>query len=547
MSTMTEDRLVLGRDAYARQAWGAARDHLAAADAAGPVAPEDLDLLATAAYLSGRFDAADEAWARAYRGFVERDELTRALRCSFWLALTLMQRGEWARAAGWLRRGQELQQKAALEGAERGYLQIPAALQALNGGEPATAAAEFARIGAIADRSGDADLRALSLLGHGQALVLQGDATRGIALLDEAMLAATTGEVSTMTAGIVYCGVIVACRKVFDLRRAQEWTAALSRWCAGQQDLKPFRGQCLVHRAQIMQLRGQWTRAIDEVRQASAHLADPPGDPVLGMALYELAELLRLRGEFTLAEETYRRASQAGHPVQPGLALLRLAQGRVDDAMGAMRRLVAEAEGPVDRAHVLDAYVETALAAGDAPAAREAIEELAKIAADFDSPYLRAVVDYGLGSVLLADGDPLAARAALGRAFRFWQELDAPYEAARVRVRMAEACRYLGDHDTAAMELDAAGRVFARLGAAPLVARVRELAGSAPPQGLAGLTARELQVLRLVATGATNRQIADTLVISDKTVARHVSNLFTKLGLSSRAAATAYAHRHHLV
>jgi len=311
--------------------------------------------------------------------------------------------------------------------------------------------------------------------------------------------------------------------------------------------LKPYRGQCLVHRSEIMQLRGEWADAMDEVRQAREHLSDPPGDPVLGMALYQQGELLRLRGEFARAETCYREASGCGHTMQPGLALLRLAQGRLDDAAAAIGRTLTEAEGVVERSRVLAACVEVKLAAGDVEAARAAVDELDEIAAAFDSPYLRAVVGYAHGCVLLADGDASGANVALRRARVAWHELDAPFEAARVRLQMARACSQQGDHDTAEMELDAARRVFEQLGAAQALEQVRELMGRAAAPSTGGLTPREVEVLRLVATGATNREIADSLVISDKTVARHVSNMFTKLGLYSRAAATAYAYEHDLV
>lgn len=544
---MPDDSLARGREAYERQAWGDAYGELAAADESGVLAAADLDLLGTAACLTGRLDAATAAWERAHRGWVQGGAVAHAARCVFWLALTLVQRGEHARGGAWLGRAQEALDVAGLDCVEQGYLRIPAALRALGGGDPVAAGVGFEEIVTIADRFGDPDLRALGRLGRGQALVARGEAARGTAMLDEAMLAVTTGEVSAIAAGVVYCAVIIACRQVFDMRRAQEWTAALSRWCATQPDLVPYRGQCLVHRSEVMQLRGEWADAMDEVRQACEHLADAPGDPALGMALYQQAELLRLRGELSRAEETYRRASRSGHQVQPGLALLRLAQGRVEGAMAAMRRVAEETEGTVERARVLTAYVEIALAAGAVEVARAATEELGKIAADFDSPYLRAVVEYARGSVLLADGDATTACAALRRAWSSWQELDAPYEAARVRLRMAEACRQLNDHDTAEMELDAAGRVFEQLGAAPALARVRELTGSARARDPGGLTPREVEVLRLVATGATNREVADTLVISAKTVARHMANTFAKLGVSSRAAATAYAYEHDLV
>ncbi|MEG3630123.1 LuxR C-terminal-related transcriptional regulator [Streptomyces poriticola] len=546
----TVDPRMRGREAYERLAWRDAYEHLSAADQRGRLEPDDLDRMARAAYLIGAVDGATGAWERAHHAFLERGDVASAVRCAFWIGFTLVLHGEHARGGGWLARAQHILEDAALDCAEQGYLRIPMVLRALDGGDPEAARRSLVEITEIADRFDDADLQALGRLGQGQALLAQGRTAQGVAMLDEAMVAVTMGEVSPVAAGIVYCAVILACRGVFDLRRVQEWTAALSRWCATQQDLKPYRGQCLVHRSEIMQLRGEWADAMDEVRQACEHLSDPPGNPVMGMALYQRAELYRLRGDFPRAENCYREAIDRGHSAQPGLALLRLAQGRLDDAAAAIRRTLGETEGAEDRPGVLAGYVEIELAAGAVEDAHLAVDELDKIAAGFDSPYLRAVVAYAHGSALLAAGEPEAACVALRRAWVAWHDIDAPYETARVRLQMARACRRIGDHDTAEMELEAARRVFERLGAVPALDQVRQLmsrAGRASYPTPGGLTPREVEVLRLVATGASNREIADRLVISDKTVARHVSNMFTKLGVSSRAAATAYAYEHDLV
>lgn len=534
--------LTAGQEAFGQRRWADAYTHLGTADRQGPLAPESLQRLGIAAYLTGAIEAAADAWERAYRGYLRDGVVPPAVRCAFWLAIVLVLRGEHARASGWLQRANRTLAQAGLDCVEHGYLRLPTGLQTLRT-DPDTAYAIFQEVTAIADRFGDADLQALGQLGQGQALAAAGNPVRGVAMLDEAMVAVTSGEVSPIAAGIVYCAVILVCRDVFDLRRAQEWTVALSRWCATQPDLKPYRGQCLVHRSELMQLRGDWSDALDEAHRACTHLSDPPGDPVLGMARYQLAELLRLRGELGRAEQEYLLAHQHGHTAQPGLALLRLAQGRVADALAAVRRAVGEAESKVDRSRVLAAQVEIALAATDIDGARQAAEELERIAADFDSAYLRAMVGFARATILLADGQPAAAGPVLRRCWLTWLELDAPYEAARVRLAIARACRQLGDRDTADLELAAARQVFDQLGAAPALAELAE-ANKLPTSGL---TPRELEVLRLVATGASNREVADTLVISEKTVARHLANIFTKLDLTNRSAATAYAHQHHLM
>ena len=536
-----------GRKAFADQAWADAFDELSAAAESAPLGLEDLERHAAAAYLVGRADESLELWEKAHHDCAQSADFPRAARCAFWLAFVLLNRGELARGGGWVDRAQRLLDVGAIECVERGYLRYCTALRLVFEGDAVGAQAGFSEAAEIGDRFNDAQLTTLARIGEGRSLIYLGEIAKGVALLDEAMVSVGASEVSPIAAGDAYCTVIDGCHEVFDVRRTREWTTALSHWCEAQPQLVMYRGLCFMHRAEIMQLHGDWSDALDELENALKRIADPVGSPELGEALYLRGELHRLRGEFKDSAEAFRQANELGREPQPGLALLRLAEGRVDASMAAIRRVLQEAEDPISRSRVLGPYVEIALAAGEVQAAKEAAEELSAIAGELGSTLLHAVAEYATGTVVLAETEAQDALAVLRRAWKRWRDLEAPYEAARVRIPIALACRALGDDDGAEMELDAARSVFEGLAASPDLGRVVELSQVAALRAAGDLTQREVEVLSLIATGKTNRAIATELVISEKTVASHVSHIFTKLGLTSRAAATAYAYEHDLV
>jgi len=542
------DKLGRGRESYAKRAWMDAYESLSQVDQAAPLGVEDLELLATSASMIGRDDEYLSILERAHHLHLDHGETLRAVRCAFWVGVNLALRGEMARATGWLGRAQRLVGREERDCVELGYLLLPVALQNEATGDWDTAAAAAADAAAIGERFGDADLFALAVHEQGCVLVKQGRVKEGLRLLDEAMVAVTAGELSSpIVTGLIYCGVIAGCQDAYELRRAREWTAALTRWCEEQPEMVSFTGRCLVHRAEILQLDGAWLDALQEARRAGERFALQMNQVAAGEALYRQGEIHRLRGELSDAEEAYRDASRCGWEPQPGLALLRLAEGREDVAAAAIRRVVGETTDRLKRVKLLPAYVEIMLAVGAVDEARSASRELEEIAESYESAVLGALVAHARGAVALVDGNAWAALVSLRHASQVWQELEAPYEAACARVLVGLACSAVGDDDTGSLELDAAHRVFQELGAAPDVSRVDSLIGPAASSKTHGLTGRELQVLRLVAAGKTNKAIGAELVVSERTVDRHVSNIFAKVGVSSRAAATAFAYENQLV
>jgi DNA-binding NarL/FixJ family response regulator len=530
------DRAGPGRRAFERGSW---REAFALLRAADLTEQDDLERLAVAAHLVGATEDCEAAWERAHRRAATHGDADAAARCAFWLGFDLLLRGEDARAGGWLARAERFASDADA-GPARGYLLVPQFLQTVHGGD-ATVALELAtEMVTVGRAAGDDDLVAFGVLCRGEALLAAGRIAEGMRCLDEVMLSVTTGEVSVLVTGVVYCAVIEACVAACDLRRAAAWTEAWSAWCEVDPSLVAFRGQCLVYRSQVLMARGAWDRAGEEAEEARRRLATP-AHPALGEALYQQAELHRRRGDLAQAEHAYRDASRHGRDPVPGFALVRLAQGRTGAAAAAARRMLDETGADPNRPAILAAVVEILVASHELDGAEHAVHELEQRAALAGTDLLRAMAATARGSVLLARGDAAGAASVLRDAITAWHGLDMPFEEAQARACKAKACRALGDDDGAVLEEQAARAAFSALGARTELTRLGSEPGTAP------LTTRERDVIRRLATGSTNRQIAADLSISEHTVARHLQNIFVKLDVPSRAAATAYAHQHGLV
>jgi DNA-binding CsgD family transcriptional regulator len=539
-----QDPLGRGRERFSAKAWCEAYEALNLADRDSSLDAADVERLATAAYLTGRELEFQRLHERRFRACADAGNCRGGARSAFWLALTLLLRGDIGQSNAWAARGRQL--LAGRDCAERGYLMVSVVEQQLRSGHAAEALASAREAAAIGESCGESDLVAASRHIEGRALIALGRMADGLQRLDESMLPVVAGELTPIMTGLMYCSVIEACRRIYALDRGREWTAAFSRMCESQPELNSFTGSCHVHRAEIMQFHGAWPEAIAEARRACdrAQLAecDPPG-----AARYLEGEIHRLRGEFARAEAAYHAASLLGFEPQPGLALLRLAQDRTDAACAAIRRLADTARDRFERARFLPACVEILIAAGDMDEARVLAAELGELGAALESDVLRAIAAQAEGALLLAEGDPRGAIPSLRAAFDLWERLSAPYESARTRVLLGRACRALGDEESGRLELDAARSTFARLGARPDLGRLDALEAADTQEPGHPLTSRELDVLRLVAAGHSNKAIAKALDLSGRTVDRHVSNILGKLGVPSRTAATAYAYSRKLV
>ena len=476
------------REALASRRWLEAIELLPEVDAEGGAEPADLDAWGEAAWWAGRLGLAIELRERAFAAHLAAGDHRHAAGTALALANDYSHRLESAIASGWVRRAERLLSELP-ESPEHGYLERARINAALGRGDLGLALEIAERLLGIGLRLRDPDLEALALQDKGRILVAAGRVSEGLALLDEAVVAAVSGEVAPYTAAVVYCNATVACGDLTDYRRASEFAEVAKRWC-DRQEISGFPGMCRVRRVEIMRLGGAWAEAEAEARRACAELEDFCLD-YAGEGFYQIGEIRLRVGDLEGAEEAFTHAHGLGRDPQPGLSLLRFAQGRTDAAAATLARTLADpALPPLRRARLLPAEVELAIAVGDVERAETAAAELERIASEYGTHVLRASASTALGQVSLARGAFGPAIEALREAVRTWQATDAPYEAARARVSLAEAFLGSGDRDEATMELGAAVAAFERLGAGPEAAKATALLRSAGAPVASGAEAR---------------------------------------------------------
>jgi ATP/maltotriose-dependent transcriptional regulator MalT len=528
--------------------WRRSYDELTVGDLARLDAGQ-LESLGEAAFWLGRPREAIAARGLAYGLHRDTGDHARAARTCWQLFHQHFELNETAAASGWLSRGRRHARQVP-DAVERGYVGVAAALWASYCGSCDQAVEEAAFAQEVGVAHGDRDLAAWALAVLGGMLVLRGDVAEGVADLDEAMVETTTGELSAFVTGWIYCFLLKTCQALGDIRRAAEWTESAVRWCERNGADSWYPGVCRLHRCELASLRGEWASAEQEALRVAEELA-PFGDYLIAEGEYIAGEIRRRRGDYDGAEAAFRRAHQLGHDPQPGMALLRLAQHDADGAARQLRlALIGGSSLPLPRARLLAAHVEAELEGGDAALAAQSVDELARLARASQSRLLWGLLALSHGRLLLASHDVEGAVPLLREAARTFHQLECPYEVAQVRVVLGTAARQSGDEDTARLELEAAAAAFTRLGAGPDAERVTALLRAGRGTGSKGhaweLSDREVEVLRLVAHGLTNRDIASRLVISEHTVRRHLSNIFRRVGVGSRAAATAFAFENGL-
>lgn len=541
MEFVPTPHLVRSRELHLSSRWEEACAEYAAADAAEPLAVEDLASYAEAAQVSAHGDEAAALLHRVFDLRVQADELDDAAEVAFWLWWVLVNSNQIVEASGWLQQATRVLGPAA---ATSPWLRCPEAMMHSTMGDYARAGELLGKV----VRDGRGEVVPWALCMWGQALIEEGRLGEGLDRLEEAMSILLRRGLSPRVTPWVYCAGVRGSCMARDFTRARAWSRSMVGWLDSLSSLGgAYLGNCRIYRSRLMCLNGAWTDALEEISEVCDDL-DGYAGWICGHAFYQLAEVRRLRGEREAAEAAYLRAAEHGCPTQPGLALLRLADGEIGTASAGIRRALTEAISKVDRLDLLKAAVTIYLEAGQVDAAREAVAEFAEIAGESTTAVIEAETATIRGALAIAEGDPGRALPFLRRAVNAWQEQETPYEVATLNVLIGQACRALDDADGARIEFAAARETFTRLGALQDLARLDAIVSPGDATSRThGLTPREIEVLRLIAKGRPNRTIAGELHLSERTVHRHVANIFTKLGVDSRTAAVTHAIKHRLI
>ncbi|NIK57357.1 helix-turn-helix transcriptional regulator [Kribbella shirazensis] len=539
MQVVATAHLSRARELHTASRWEEACVEYAAADAVEPLAVHDLEAYAEAAQVSARGTEAVVLLRRIFDLRLAANELDDAAYAAFWLWWAFFTSNELVQANGWL---QQVGRALGPELAGSPWLRIPEAMfQGMTGNH---SHAEELLSAVVEGSHGDVVPWALSM--WGQTLIDAGRLQDGLDRLEEAMAALFEDGLSARVTPWIYCAAVRGCCLARDFTRARAWNRSMARWLDSLDSLGgAYLGNCRIYRSRLLCLTGAWPDALDEIAAVCDDL-DGYAGWVCGHAFYQLGEVRRLRGEWDAAEEAYLRAAQHGCPTQPGLSLLRLAQGDVDAASAGVRRALTEVTTTPDRLDVLKAAVTIHLEEGNLEAARDAVAEFENITAEVTTPVIQAEAYAVRGALALSEGDAGSALPLLRRAVGAWQAQDAPHEVAQLNVLIGQACHALGDHDGAQLEFSAARETFERLGARPDLAQLDRIAATTGT-GTHGLTHREIEVLCAIAQGKSNRAIANELHLSERTVHRHVANIFIKLGVDSRTAAVAHAIKERIV
>jgi DNA-binding CsgD family transcriptional regulator len=541
MDAVATAHLARARELHRASRWEEACAEYAAADAEEPLAVEDLEAFAEAAQVSARGDEAVALLHRVFDLRVSAGELDDAAQVAFWLWWALFNNNQVVQASGWLR------QTSRTLGGDTStslWLKIP---EAMFHGTTGNRARAHELLRAIVDEgAGEVVPWALSM--WGQTLIDEGRLQDGLDRLEEAMAILLNQALPPRVTPWIYCAAVRGCCLARDFARARAWNQSMARWLDSLNSLGgAYLGNCRIYRSRLMLLNGAWPDALDEIAAVCTDLDGYTGW-VCGHAYYQLGEVRRVRGEWDAAEDAYRRAAEHGCPTQPGLALLRLAEGDIDAASAGVRRALTEVTAKPERLDLLKAAVTIYLQEGKIEAARAAVTEFEEITRELTAPAIEAETSAVRGALALSDGDPGSALPLLRRAVGTWQQQEVPHEVAKLNVLIGQACRALADHDGAQLEFSAARETFERLGARPDLAQLeRIVAATGAGSATHGLTRREIEVLCLIARGKANRAIANELHLSERTVHRHVSKIFTKLDVDSRTAAVAYGIKHRIV